>query len=329
MNIYDIARLAGVSSVTVSRVINNGNVSAATKEKVMKIINENSYTPSVYARGMSLSSMSIIGVIVSDLSDLYSAKAVSVIEHELRKNKFDMNLYCTGDEIENADKYIKYFAGRKTDGVIFVGSKFKNMETRKSLSELSKKMPVVMINADMGLSNVYSVVANDRKAISKTVEYLFVKGCRKFLYLFDAHTESGQRKQDGFKEGIEQCSLPNESGIISHCPRGIESATEITKKAFKKYGDIDAIITSQDELAVGALKAAQALCIDVPEKLCITGYDNTILSEACTPSLTTVNSGISALSEFSVKLMLDVIAGKSVSKKITIDCEVVRRHTTR
>ena len=101
MNIYDIASKAGVSIATVSRVLNGkGNVSEKTKEHVLKIIEEMGYTPNIFARGLGLNSIKMVGILCSDVSDIYYATAVSTLEKELRRGGYDSLLCCTGDNIE-------------------------------------------------------------------------------------------------------------------------------------------------------------------------------------------------------------------------------------
>ena len=104
MNIYDIAKLAGVSIATVSRVVNDSpKVSEKTKAKVRKIMEENHYTPNVFARGMGLNSMNTVGIICPDVSDIYMANAVSYLENNLRKYGLSLGAKYT---LNSGDSYI-------------------------------------------------------------------------------------------------------------------------------------------------------------------------------------------------------------------------------
>ena len=99
MNIYDIAKLAGVSIATVSRVVNDSpKVSAKTSEKVRRIMEENNYTPNVFARGLGLNSIKTVGIVCPDVADTYMAKAVSYLEKNLRGYGYDCVLYCSSYE---------------------------------------------------------------------------------------------------------------------------------------------------------------------------------------------------------------------------------------
>ena len=97
MNIYDIAKLSGVSIATVSRVVNGSpKVSGQTREKVLAVMEEYNYTPNVFARGLGLGSMQTIGIICPDVSDAYMARAVAFLERRLKEYGYDCILYCSG-----------------------------------------------------------------------------------------------------------------------------------------------------------------------------------------------------------------------------------------
>lgn len=327
MDIYDIAKLSGVSTATVSRVINSGSVSRKTREKVMKVMEENVFSPNVYARGLNLNSMKLIAIIVSDIADLYFSKAVSILEKELKVNGYDIILYCTGDDVENTNKYITLLKGKKTDGVIIIGSKFKGIEKKFDLDSLAKEIPVIMINADSSSKNIYSLITNDEDAVCDIVKYLAQKGHTKFLYLYDAETASGLNKLEGFRKGLIDSNIPVEKGIVVKCLREIDKAKNTVIDEYKKHL-FSAIVTSEDELAVGALKAAITLGLNVPDKLAITGYNNSILAQSCTPELTSIDNKVSTLCELSVKVLMDLINNKPASNKIKINCEIIKRKTT-
>ena len=107
MNIYDIANRANVSIATVSRVINDSpKVSEKTRKKVHDIMEELGYTPNVFARGLGLNTMKTIGILCSDPSDIYVARALSYFEKMLRENGYDSLLCCSGYDTKNLKKYI-------------------------------------------------------------------------------------------------------------------------------------------------------------------------------------------------------------------------------
>ena len=106
MNIYDISKQAGVSIATVSRVLNGSDkVSPSTREKVLQVIEQNSYTPNAFARSLGLNSMHTVGILCADSSDVYLASAIYYLERELRQNSYASMLCCTGYHLEEKKKY--------------------------------------------------------------------------------------------------------------------------------------------------------------------------------------------------------------------------------
>lgn len=125
-NIYDIAKQAGVSIATVSRVLNGSkNVSPKTERRVLTVMEESGYTPNVFARGLGLNTMRTIGILCTDVSDLYYSKAVSILEKLLRELGYDSLLCCTGDSPEQKKKSLEMLANKRVDAMLMIGSGFR------------------------------------------------------------------------------------------------------------------------------------------------------------------------------------------------------------
>ena len=129
MNIYDVSRKAGVSIATVSRVLNGSpNVSDRTRNLVLEVMDELGYTPNVFARGLGLGTIQTIGIMCSDSSDPYLAHAIYYLEQGLRGHGYDSILCCTGNSLENKQKYFDLLRSKKVDALILAGSKFIGMK---------------------------------------------------------------------------------------------------------------------------------------------------------------------------------------------------------
>lgn len=125
MNIYDIAKKSGVSIATVSRVLNDSDtVKSATKEKVLAVIKQENYRPNAFARGLSTDSIKLAGVVCTDVSDAFFAKAVSLLQGMLRKLGYSVILCCTGDNGAEVKAQLNYLLEKHIDAVFFIGSFF-------------------------------------------------------------------------------------------------------------------------------------------------------------------------------------------------------------
>ena len=137
MNIYDIAKEAGVSISTVSRVMNHkGNVNPETRKKVEEILEKNNYTPSAIARGMVSKSMKTVSVLTVDIRVPHYARTAYTIEREFSRRGYEVSLCNTGGELEETIKYLRTAREKKTDGIVLVGSVFNTLCKNAEISRI-------------------------------------------------------------------------------------------------------------------------------------------------------------------------------------------------
>lgn len=328
MNIYDIASKAGVSIATVSRVLNGkGNVSEKTKEHVLKIIEEMGYTPNIFARGLGLNSIKMVGILCSDVSDIYYATAVSTIEKELRRGGYDSLLCCTGDNIEDRKKSIDLLLSKRVDAIILVGSTFKEKSDNSHILDAAQNVPFVMINDFIDAPNIYGVVCDDFNAVRENTAIFLEQGLRRIAYLYDADTYSGALKLSGFRSAFTQLNTLADPELIVRCSHSPESAREHTLRLLENHR-LEAVVTSDDCLAVGALQAAVSSGLHIPHDIQIIGFNNSLLSRCSNPSLTSIDNKVELLSVTAVRTLIDVFAHKNVSNKIVLSAELIKRSTT-
>lgn len=326
MNIYDIAREANVSIATVSRVINDsGNVRDITRQKVEAVLKKYNYVPSAIARGMITNSLKTIGIVTIDIRNLYYANVAHSIEQSISVLGFNTILCNTGYDTEQKIKYLRMLAEKKVDSIILVGSPFKDPELDKPIEQISKDIPIIIINGYYGYPNTYSVQCDDKKALEKCVEHLVSKGRKKFLYLYDAETFSGNQKLLGFRNAVDMHKV--ESDIFFVNP-GLDKAYSKVKELIDTGFVFDAVLTSEDLTAIGALKCLTDHNIRVPEEVSVMGFNNSVLSICCTPALSTVDSKMEDMGRIAVKVLHKVLKGGKVETNTVIDAKLVLRETT-
>ena len=316
MNIYDIANKAGVSIATVSRIINKkGNVSPKTQERVLKVIAEMGYTPNAFARALGLDSIKMVGVLCSDVSDKHYAKAVSIIERELRAKEYDSILACTGNALEDKKKAIDVLLSKRVDALILVGSIFQEKDDNSHIKKAAERLPIIIINGEYDFINTYSVSCDEKDVVKQCVLSLARSGHKDILYMYDVESFSGLNKIAGFKEGISEAGLLLSPQNIIKCERTLEASKKAVNSALERGLRFSAVLTSEDVLAVGAMKAFSHKGIKVPEDVAVVGFNNSVLAECTTPSLSSIDNRIEQLCTAAVKTMLDVFEGKQIKKK--------------
>lgn len=334
MTIYDISEKAGVSIATVSRVLNGSpNVSDKTKQKVLTIIKESGYTPNIFARGLGLNTMNTIGILCADSSDLYLAKAVYFLEEHLRKNGYDSILCCTGYDLKTKEKCLNLLISKKVDSVILVGSSFVDIKGSNNdyIKVAANQLPVMLLNASLDYPNVYSTISDDFKATFSATDALLAQGLTKILYLYNASSYSGVKKLSGYEAAYKSRDLLVKSELI-HFYTGtredIQGVAEYLLSCQNKGISFQAIVTSDDSLALGAVKYAKLANRKIPEELSIIGYNNSMLTVCCDPEITSIDTKLSTLCEHLITNLMNVLLKKNVPKQTIFSCEIVKRDTT-
>lgn len=324
MNIYDIAQRSGVSIATVSRVLNGSpNVSAATRDKVLAVMREEEYIPNIFARGLGLNSIKNIGILCTDISDTFYAKAVSLVEGLLRQQGFDALLCCTGNNLEDKKKYLELLLAKRVDAVILIGSAFKENIDNSHIENAAKKVPVIIINGLVELPNTYCVYCDEGAAVSENVFLLQKQGYRDILYLYDTLTYSGCSKIEGYKSGLQQCQLPFNENLLVQVPKSILEVKNKVLSLLEGKTFFNSIMASEDLLAIGALKALQEKGVTMP----VIGFNNSILAHCCSPSLTTVDNMLDTLCPAAISMLTGLLEKKSVPQKMVISSKLVQQDT--
>jgi LacI family transcriptional regulator/LacI family asc operon transcriptional repressor len=328
MTIYDIAKQAGVSIATVSRVLNGSpNVSPKTKEKVLDIIDALGYTPNIFARGLGLNSIKMVGVLCTDVADIYYAKAFSFIENALRQNGFDALLCCTGDDISQKKKYLDLLLAKRVDAIILVGSPFTEQNDNSHIEAVAEKVPVILINGFIPHKNIYCISCDEVAAMHQNVSMLLNAGRKHILYLYDADTYSGLQKLEGYKAGLIDHGKKIRPHYIVKVSHNMEAISETVTKVLTVYPNISAILASEDFLAIGAMKAIRGLGYHIPQDLPVIGFNNSLLCECSSPRLSSVDNCVDILCSNAVSTLIDVFAGKSVTNKIMISSHFIERES--
>lgn len=331
MNIYNIAKQSGVSIATVSRVVHGSDkVSDKTKEKVLSAIEKSGYTPNVFAQGLGLNTMHTIGIMIPDISDAYMSKAVACLESRLNKEGYDCLLACSGYKTPEKEARMNMLLSKKIDAVILVGSTYAGhgkSEDTEYIVNAAKTTPIFMINAVIMGENIYSVINDDRKAVKNVVTNLINDGHKKILFMTDSTSYSAREKYAGYKEALTEARIPvNEDMKLK-----VKNRIHIAREELLSYEgeNYDAVVASDDAMAVGAVKYAAERGLRIPADIEITGYNNSTLSVACEPELTSIDNRIADVCEATVGNLISLIRdGVTPERKTLIECGIVKRRTT-
>lgn len=329
VNIYDIAKLAGVSIATVSRVVNDSpKVSDRTKEKVRKVMEENHYTPNVFARGLGLNSMKTVGLVCPDVSDAYMAKSVAYLEKNLRGYGYDCILYCSGYAEEDKRQAVELILQKRIDALVLVGSNYvgENEEDADYIREVAKEIPVFLINGYIDGENIYCILADDYQAVYDVTEEMIFSGKKRILFLYNSDSFSARQKRKGYEDALKHNKMP----VLGDLKFFTENSIHYTRDMLllRRDLDFDSVVATEDGLAVGVLKYAKARGLAVPEEIGVVGYNNSELSISCEPELTSVDTRGEILCKTAIDSMMALLGGEEIRQKHVVKCHLIKRCTT-
>jgi LacI family transcriptional regulator len=327
MTIYDIAKAAGVSASTVSRVINNKKgVHRKTRKRVQKYLEMYHYSPNETARGLVNQASKIIGILVSDMRTTHHTDGVYYMEREFVKLGYCCIIMNTGTKEEDKARYIQILDQRRVEAAVLIGSTFQSELVQQAIEKYLPKTPVIIANGYLDLPNVYGVIADEQAGVNNCVKFLADKNRRKLAFVIDHFTPSNKLKQLGFETGVSQWCDQSEHLVIN-CMPSLQGSYDATRKLMKEHPEVDGIVYAVDLLAAGGIRALCDMKIDVPEQVAVIGVDNSIYGEICFPRLTSLDNKLFDLSVTAAKNLMDVLQNKHVTKNMMVISSIVERES--
>ncbi len=326
MNIYDIAEKSGVSIATVSRVLNNAdNVREQTRERVLQVMKEAGYSPNPIARGLSRGSMRMVGVLCADIRDPFYADAVSYIEEHLREQNLTAVLRCTGNDPQDKQQALDYVLQQNVDAVILVGSAFQDDGDNEHIAAVAARIPVILVNGCVDMPNVYCVHCDERGAVSELVQLLIRRNRQRVLLLHGPKSYSCQQKIDGYMDAHAATGTATDDARIVEVKRELTDINSCVKRLLVTGVSFDAVIATEDIIAIGAQKALQRIGLNMP----IVGFNNSPIAQCCSPELTTIDNEVEKMCATALTMLRDLLDGQPTERCVTIQAHLVERESFR
>lgn len=324
---YDVAKAAGVSPSTVSRVLNNRSyITEETRKKVEAAIKKTGYTPNIVARSMITRYSGVIGVIVPDIRNPHHSESAFTIEQTMNSLGYNCILCnCTGS-IELSQHYLNLLIQRKVDGIILVGSFFRNKKIEEYLDRYIKRIPVVIANGYLDLDNVYGILSDDEGGIEHAIDHLISTGKRHLLYIQSSRSPSGEAMFKSYLRHMKQLHLAPDYEII---PQGdLQNGSALADRIFNNRPLVNGIIFDAPLVAIGCCTRLQSYNIKIPHEIGLITTDNVVFNEICDPPLSCIDNHIEQVAMEASRTINDLIHGLLRSRRITISTEIVRRQST-
>jgi LacI family transcriptional regulator len=334
--IHDVALLAGVSTATVSRVLNNSDfVQDLTRQKVMDAVQKIGYRPNHMARGLMKSRTNSVGILLTYVLNPYHMEIVNAIE----KSLFEEGIFCylcnSGNDEALEANYAEELIHRRVDALIIIEGTLSNTSTSDAYEHLSQRVPLILVNEHIAQHTQSHIVRCEQETGILQALSLFYKQGRSALQLVNGNNHySFKLKENMFLDFINSHNYdPQHNRIyniedVNH-PDAARAAGLCIDSILSSNIPVDAILAGNDLLAAGVLQTLMARSVRVPEDIAVIGVDNIIFSQVHRLKLSTIDLRMNSLGQTVAELFIR-IANRSTIKpeRITIQSQLIERETT-
>jgi LacI family transcriptional regulator len=309
VTITDVAKAAGVSVTTASRVLNNkDDVAPETYEKVRRVMQELNYTASLAAKSMRSRTANVIGLVMPEVTEPFDLEVIKGVGAAIRESGYDLLIYTSGGpplskRASWEQEHVALLSGGLTDGCVVV---------TPSAPTFPDTTRIVVIDPQGEGANVPSVIATNRVGALAAMEYLIGLGHRRVGFIGGRpDTLSATRRFEGYKDGLATAGIAYDPDLVQGGDYTRERGRAAARQLLDRPDRPTAIFAANDKTAMGAIDVAQELELRIPQDLSVIGFDNIPEAAQVTPKLTTVDQSIQEMGKLATKLLIGILRGEA------------------
>lgn len=318
LTIKDIAELAGVAKSTVSKYLNGGSVSEATKLKIKEVIEENNYEPNAFAQSLKAKRSRFIGIIAPCLDSVVTSRVIMAIDSTLRENSYNPLILNTSHNVELEIENLESLNRLKVDGIILLATEVTNRH-KEIINKL--KIPILIVGQEC--FGVNSIINDDYNAGAVMGEHVASLGHKKILYLgvdeFDIAV--GVNRKQGILDKLEEHNIKDVRIEITDFTA--KTTEKIAYEVLQCY-EPTMVICATDNIALGALRAINRLGKKINNDISLSGFGGYEVSEIINPSLTTIKFHNDKVGNVAANSIINMINGKEVPDIQVIGFEFIK-----
>lgn len=333
VTIEDIAREAGVSITTVSRVINKTKpVSAELRDRVYEVIEKNHFKPNSLAQGLITKKTNTIGIIVPDISNAVFGKLTKGINSVFAQEGYTVVLCESQGELEKELKLLGILEEKQIEGLLFAG-----VDVNHTLVERMRKRnyPVVLVTQEASEDEeaVHTVIHNNVEAMYDAVKFLLDNGHERIAYLGGSKNDfsSGKKRVIGYKKALEEAGIEVKDSYIAQGDFSFEAGYQGMKKLYEENSKLPtAVVTGSDVIAVGAIQYLDNMRVKIPDDISIMGFDDSEFATYIKPELSTVRISYYDEGVKAAEMLRELMDGSTEAPmKEYVPHKIIRRSTTK
>lgn len=312
VTIYDVAREAGVSMATVSRVVNgNKNVKENTRKKVLEVIDRLDYRPNAVARGLASKRTTIVGVVIPDITNTYFATLAKGIDDIAEMYKYNIVLANSDEDDEKEVAVVNTLFSKQVDGVIFMGYHL----TEKIRSEFSRsRTPVVLAGTVDVEHQLPSVNIDYKNAIADAVRHL-LKRNKKIAFVSGPLVDdiNGKVRLAGYKDALKEAGVNYSEGLVFESKYRYDDGYALAERLVSSKAT--AAVVTGDELAAGLLNGLADHGVSVPEDFEVITSDDSQIARFTRPNLTTIAQPLYDLGAISMRMLTKIMHKEELEER--------------
>lgn len=324
--IYDIAKKLNITAATVSRALNNNpRISASTRKLVMETAMEMNYKQNRLALALKRGKSNNVGVIVPHIDRTFFSSIIRGIEEELYPHGYHV-IICQTYEIENKEiETINTLLNAQVDGILMSISKA-TIGIEHFNRVLDKNIPLIFFDRKKNIEGVSTVTIDDFKGGHEATKHLIEQGCKRIAHLSgDRSLEIYNDRFEGYKKALQENRIPFDERYVLQTKSDVEAGKKAINKLLKLKERPDAVFSSSDFVALGAIQQLKAKGIKVPEEFCVVGFSNEPFTKFMELSITSVDQSPMEMGKMAAKVFLEQVSGTQnvkIEKKVVLAPEL-------
>ncbi|MBE0362382.1 LacI family transcriptional regulator [Pseudoalteromonas ulvae UL12] len=306
VTINDVAKLAGVSMKTVSRVMNNEpSVRKKTYDIVMEAVNELKYQPNLAARSLAGTKSFTIGLVYDNPNAYYVLDMQKGILSRCKEEGYELLIHpCSGSDDMMLEELATMVKRARISGLILTPPLSERPDVIEMLDQLSVNYVRILSGCESSSEQTDCIYVNDRDASFAITEHLISLGHQHIAFLSgDKEHKSTLERLAGYKEALSKNGIAVDESLVIDGQYSFESGVTNAKQLLADNKDVSAIFACNDEIAAGALFAARLMSIKIPQQLSIAGFEDNPFSRQTWPKLTTAHQSIDTIAQHAAKLL--------------------------
>lgn len=314
VTLKDVAKEAGVSAVTVSKIVNgtDQHISAETRQRVQQIISELGYVPNAVAKGLKIKHTNMLGFILPDISNPFFPEVARGIEDTAKAHGFGVVMCNTDDDAQQELEQIHFLSSHMVDGIIFTRTlKLDNIERL-----VGSKLPIVVVDREMDTKSMGfgQIFVDTQHGIYETTNLLIQAGCQKIAFISAEYT-SGFDRYLGYCSALEQAGLPVDNKRVYRDHYNVQTGYEGIYQILS-HAEVDGVVCGNDLIATGVLNGLKESGLSVPEQVKVVGFDDIYFSRYLNPPLTTVYQPAYLMGAAAAEMLIrNILYGTPLFKK--------------